>query len=1487
MNAVENEKQDIRLYVVYHKPSPLLQTPPFVPIQVGKGKPIPGVTVRDNVGENIAEKNPNFCELTAQYWIWKNVQADIVGLCHYRRIPSFSDDGSGTFTDFSAATCEKFGWNTKKISELFQKYDILMPLRWDILPPGEPGHHMTPYEFYAYEHRESDLAEAIRIIHELTPEVAPYADSVLNTIKAQSFCNVCVMRKTLFDAYSEWLFRVLFELERRIEIPHNKESARLFGFLSEHLIMVWLAYAQEKLGARVWFSKVLPLGDFPEPQVFNRVSIAEQEVCINPILSIIIPVYNAGERLYRCLNSVCGQCEERIEIICVNDGSVDNSREILAAFAAKDKRICILDQNHKGEGSARNLGIERAKGKYLTFVEATDWVDRFIWYRSVCKAERFSLDMVFYDVCAIVNESGKTQDNPQGMTCFDWSCYRVPFSWREIGRSPFDTYTAIYNRIIRRDFLGERRFLEGLGKEDAFLHLALLFSARQMGAFAHPYYCHRTCDDKRVFPLEQVKMKLRDMDNVVMTVKQAQLFQEIHVPFLHYVMCTLVQTYQRVPTKVCLKLLQDWLFSQSHKDFDWGRADLTTRTLAHSLRRGDVLVLKAYNPKMQDTLQTLVSVRNRIPCRGYIKQFIPYGLMCIWLHKRYGIEKDQPILAYPGFWKRAKRLLKFVLPFGLVETWKQMDATNANGTKLLRRLLRPGDHKMQPNQVSEQKTADLAGESTEVSKPQSPSLSCKLHSERNDMPLVSLIVPTYKAEQTIRACLDSILAQTYCNLEIIVVNDGSPDNCLSIVDEYKSKDKRIILVHQANGGYGKAVNDGIKCSHGEYIGIVNSSDTIEPTLLEELVRALKRHNAEVVRCAFLTQRDRSLSLSSSEETFCRLDGQVINPRVYTHFFDFDAAPWCYLCARSVFSKLAFTESRKLSPYQGVSFIVKLLLTVDSVAVVGKPLVHHCVKTHDNKQNVQALIECYSDIEHFMRLCGVLSEKKFATILLRKALQNISVQCITIKESEKKENYPHLSAYFTHLILDLNGKIDWSIFGLTERLWLWTLLSGHAELTWPVVVQNPDMELVRKIVAHAMKEPFGAQGSMLRQVFPPVPVYDGAVPVLMSADRNYFKYASVTWASVMKHASESRRYHWILLVDFDVDYSDEVKLRSLFAGRDNVSLSLVDMRQHFLYALLEGLFVDRHLSKAAYYRFVAPYVCYGYDKCVYLDCDVVLCEDIANLYDTDMSGFMVAGCTDHVMIHQLVELHRLAFDILKSCGYTNLQNYICSGVMVFNLKRMDNERLAEKLVRVSAANNFLLHDQDAVNLVCQNCIKVLDDKWGLIMHENPTFYPVMDQMICESVCRAHKGILHFAGDQKPWLVAHEGYAWVWWQSARQSPYYEELLQLLVRNEIDKAKSKWPSVVFSSPSLPTTNTGTQRPIKYLLPYGFMYRWLKSRYGIIVDQPLFFYPGFFKRMKRVLKFTLPFGVVEAWKRAADNSEGSGCFVAVVRKLLRPRRG
>ena len=214
------------ILVACHKPYDTPELPCYVPIQVGAAlsrQAIDGM-IRDDTGENISEKNRSFCELTALYWAWKNLDSDAIGLVHYRR--------------YFARRCFTFD-KRKRIAQQ-EDYERLLVRHHVIRPPLRHYWLEANFSQYVHAHHEQDLAVTRQIISELYPEYIPAYDKWMARTCGHHF-NMFVMKKPWFDAYSEWLFSVLFELEKRLDISdYDTYNRRVFGFVGERLIDCWL-----------------------------------------------------------------------------------------------------------------------------------------------------------------------------------------------------------------------------------------------------------------------------------------------------------------------------------------------------------------------------------------------------------------------------------------------------------------------------------------------------------------------------------------------------------------------------------------------------------------------------------------------------------------------------------------------------------------------------------------------------------------------------------------------------------------------------------------------------------------------------------------------------------------------------------------------------------------------------------------------------------------------------------------------------------------------------------------------------------------------------------------------------------------------------------------------------------------------------------------------------------------------------------------------
>lgn len=215
---------DIKILVATHKKAHMPLDDMYYSVRVGNAlaKDDFGYT-GDDSGDNISEKNPYFCELTALYWGWKNVKADYIGLAHYRR-------------HFS---CRRGKWKyslilTKEEAERYlAKADIVLPKKRRYFIESLSSH-------YKHTHDLEHLELTREILREQCPEYVDVFDKVMKHTSAHMF-NMLIMKREVLDQYCSWLFPILFALEKEIDVKNMPAfDARLFGRVSELLLDVWL-----------------------------------------------------------------------------------------------------------------------------------------------------------------------------------------------------------------------------------------------------------------------------------------------------------------------------------------------------------------------------------------------------------------------------------------------------------------------------------------------------------------------------------------------------------------------------------------------------------------------------------------------------------------------------------------------------------------------------------------------------------------------------------------------------------------------------------------------------------------------------------------------------------------------------------------------------------------------------------------------------------------------------------------------------------------------------------------------------------------------------------------------------------------------------------------------------------------------------------------------------------------------------------------------
>lgn len=244
-------EKKISIFVACHKPTYVLENPLLIPIQVGTelaDQCYPGMRY-DNEGDNISVKNPEYCELTAQYWVWKNIESEYYGFFHYRRYLSFAKiypvKRDGTLQrgrracpyvelDDIREDLSKFCLDAETMGREIPQYDLLTVLREKI--------NTTVYGQYCQYHSMKSLDLVLDILLRKYPTYKAATEHYMNS-KEIYYMNMYIMKKELFHEYMNWLFDILNEFEHSMDTGSVQErEPRLMGYLAERLFGIFYTY---------------------------------------------------------------------------------------------------------------------------------------------------------------------------------------------------------------------------------------------------------------------------------------------------------------------------------------------------------------------------------------------------------------------------------------------------------------------------------------------------------------------------------------------------------------------------------------------------------------------------------------------------------------------------------------------------------------------------------------------------------------------------------------------------------------------------------------------------------------------------------------------------------------------------------------------------------------------------------------------------------------------------------------------------------------------------------------------------------------------------------------------------------------------------------------------------------------------------------------------------------------------------------------------
>ena len=261
------------------------------------------------------------------------------------------------------------------------------------------------------------------------------------------------------------------------------------------------------------------------------------------------------------------------------------------------------------------------------------------------------------------------------------------------------------------------------------------------------------------------------------------------------------------------------------------------------------------------------------------------------------------------------------------------------------------------------------------------------------MELISIIVPIYKVEAYLDKCIKSITDQTYSNLEIILVDDGSPDNCGAICDAWAEKDSRIRVIHKENGGLSDARNAGLAIAAGELIAFVDSDDYIEPEFIRKLYDAMIAHNADIAECSASYVDENGTVLRLRESANCAEMGKTEALRRLVLEDGIYQTVWNKLYRREVMENILFEVGKY---HEDEFWTYRVFDRIEKLAVVEEPLYNYLQRS-SSIIGIGYNIHRLDGLEaRFLRMQYLQKYPELATL----TAQNLIMDCLWHYQSAK-------------------------------------------------------------------------------------------------------------------------------------------------------------------------------------------------------------------------------------------------------------------------------------------------------------------------------------------------------------------------------------------------------------------------------------------------------------------------------------------------------
>lgn len=249
---------------------------------------------------------------------------------------------------------------------------------------------------------------------------------------------------------------------------------------------------------------------------------------------------------------------------------------------------------------------------------------------------------------------------------------------------------------------------------------------------------------------------------------------------------------------------------------------------------------------------------------------------------------------------------------------------------------------------------------------------------------ISIIIPIYNVEEYLPHCIDSVLHQTYPHLEILLIDDGSPDRCGEICDEYARRDSRIVTIHQSNGGLSDARNTGIKSASGKYLTFLDSDDWLDPRYIETLYELILKSGSEIAICNFMRTSDEHATSDSAQGEIHEYTNIEALNQIYDQFSVQMRIACGKLYAKSLFTEIRFPVGRV---HEDEFTTYRLIYKANKIILTSAELLYYrqrndsIMSSRFSPKNTLDAIDAYRERAEFFKNAGLetLSARTYASV----------------------------------------------------------------------------------------------------------------------------------------------------------------------------------------------------------------------------------------------------------------------------------------------------------------------------------------------------------------------------------------------------------------------------------------------------------------------------------------------------------------------------